>query len=49
MGRGLNRYEYCRNNPAVYRDPIGHDVVNDENLYKNYRITEMNDPYQELK
>ncbi len=32
-GDGLNLYEYCRNNPVLYRDPSGHDAVNQENLY----------------
>ncbi len=33
-GDGLNLYEYCRNNPVLYRDPSGHDAVNQESLYK---------------
>ena len=32
-GDGLNLYEYCRNNPVLYRDPSGHDVENQKNLY----------------
>ena len=32
-GDGLNLYEYCRNNPVLYRDPSGHDAVNQGNLY----------------
>ena len=35
MGDGLNIYEYCRNNPVLYRDPSGHDAVNQGNLYRN--------------
>ncbi len=34
-GDGLNLYEYCRNNPVLYRDPSGHDAVNQGNLYGN--------------
>ena len=34
-GDGLNLYEYCRNNPMLYRDPSGHDAVNQGNLYRN--------------
>ena len=34
-GDGLNLYEYCRNNPMLYRDPSGHDAVNQESLYWN--------------
>ena len=34
-GDGLNLYEYCRNNPILYRDPSGHDAVNQGNLYGN--------------
>ena len=34
-GDGLNLYEYCRNNPVLYRDPSGHDAVNQGNLYRN--------------
>ena len=34
-GDGLNLYEYCRNNPVLYRDPSGHDAVNQRNLYGN--------------
>ena len=34
-GDGLNLYEYCRNNPVLYRDPSGHDAVNQESLYWN--------------
>ena len=34
-GDGLNLYEYCRNNPILYRDPSGHDVENQKNLYRN--------------
>ena len=26
-GDGLNLYEYCRNNPVLYRDPSGHGVI----------------------
>ena len=32
-GDGLNLYEYCRNNPILYRDPSGHDTVNQKSLY----------------
>ena len=32
-GDGVNLYEYCRNNPVIYRDPSGHDAVNQGNLY----------------
>ena len=32
-GDGLNLYEYCKNNPVLYRDPSGHDAVNQGNLY----------------
>ncbi len=32
---GLNLYEYCMNNPVIYRDPSGHDAVNQGNLYGN--------------
>ena len=32
-GDGLNLYEYCKNNPVLYRDPNGHDAVNQGNLY----------------
>ena len=32
-GDGLNLYEYCRNNPMLYRDPSGHDTVNQKSLY----------------
>ncbi|MDE6947360.1 MAG: RHS repeat-associated core domain-containing protein, partial [Anaeroplasmataceae bacterium] len=39
-GDGLNLYEYCRNNPVLYRDPSGHDVVNQGNLYKNGKYSE---------
>ncbi len=34
-GDGPNLYEYCRNNPVLYRDPSGHDAVNQGNLYGN--------------
>ena len=34
-GDGLNLYEYCKNNPILYRDPSGHDAVNQGNLYGN--------------
>ena len=34
-GDGLNLYGYCRNNPVLYRDPSGHDAVNQRNLYGN--------------
>ncbi len=34
-GDGLNLYEYCRNNPMLYRDPSGHDAVNQGNLYES--------------
>ena len=36
-GDGLNLYEYCRNNPVLYRDPSGHDAVNQGNLYRDKR------------
>jgi len=39
-GDGLNLYEYCRNNPVLYRDPSGHDAVNQGNLYKNGKYSE---------
>ena len=39
-GDGLNLYEYCRNNPILYRDPSGHDAVNQGNLYKNGKYSE---------
>ncbi len=26
-GDGLNLYEYCRNNPVLYRDPSGHGII----------------------
>ena len=44
-GDGLNLYEYCRNNPMLYRDPSGHDVENQKNLYKNvvYRAINQKD------
>ena len=32
-GDALNLYEYCRNNPVLYRDSSGHDAVNQGNLY----------------
>ena len=38
-GDGLNLYEYCRNNPVLYRDPSGHDAVNQGNLYGNENKT----------
>ena len=37
-GDGLNLYEYCRNNPILYRDPSGHDVCPTQYmLYRMYR------------
>ncbi len=33
-GDGLNLYGYCRNNPMLYRDPSGHDAVNQGSLYR---------------
>ena len=37
-GDGLNLYEYCRNNPILYKDPSGHDVCPAQlNLY--YHVT----------
>ena len=37
-GDGLNLYEYCRNNPVLYRDPSGHDVCPAQYvLYKQFR------------
>ncbi len=37
-GDGLNLYEYCRNNPVLYRDPSGHDICPAQiALYKQYR------------
>ena len=38
-GDGLNLYEYCRNNPVLYRDPSGHDAVCQESLYNNNACT----------
>ena len=36
-GDGLNLYEYCRNNPVLYRDPSGHDVCPAQlALYRQY-------------
>ncbi len=37
-GDGLNLYEYCKNNPVLYRDPSGHDICPAQcALYKQYR------------
>uniref|UniRef100_A0A0N5B1M7 Colicin_E5 domain-containing protein n=1 Tax=Syphacia muris TaxID=451379 RepID=A0A0N5B1M7_9BILA len=36
-GDGLNLYEYCRNNPVIYRDPSGHNICPAQlALYKQY-------------
>ncbi len=36
-GDGLNLYEYCRNNPVIYRDPSGHDICPAQiALYRQY-------------
>ena len=44
-GDGLNLYEYCRNNPMLYRDPSGHDAVNQGNLYSNESGKNIGNPY----
>ena len=44
-GDGLKLYEYCRNNPMLYRDPSGHDAVNQGNLYSNESGKNIGNPY----
>jgi len=37
-GDGLNLYQYCANNPVVYKDPSGHDLCPTQiDLYRRYR------------
>ena len=48
-GDGLNLYEYCRNNPVLYRDPSGHDAVNQESLYDEFlHVYRGTDKYAEI-
>ncbi len=37
-GDGLNLYQYCANNPVVYKDPSGHNICPGQlDLYKKYK------------